>query len=80
MFRTEQGNEQTIDDAWLGPARIVGIEGKNFWLMFEGSPVCAAQERVRPASTAEMLAYQFSTRNMCPIQPMSITDSPEQVA
>ena len=80
MFRTEQGNEQTIDDAWLGPARIVGIEGKNFWLMFEGSPVCAAQERVRPASTAEMLAYQFGTRNMCPIQPMSITDSPEQVA
>ena len=70
----------SVERRGAGPAEVarVGIVGAALThiIFVPGNPGVASYY----TSTAEMLAYQFSTRNMCPIQPMSITDSPEQVA
>ena len=53
---------------WSVGSRIVGFETDkrfpdrepiNAWLVCDGLPVCVAVEKLRPCTSAELLAYQF---------------------
>ena len=51
-FKTEQSG-------WSTASRIIGFEGpKIVWLIHQGTPICAALDRLRPVNAAEALAYQ----------------------
>jgi hypothetical protein len=43
-------------------ARIIGFEDKTAWLIHQGIPIAAALSRLRPCTTAELLAHQVLTR------------------
>ena len=38
---------------WLGPARVIGIEGGNFWVSHRATAIKCAKEQLRVASPAE---------------------------
>ena len=49
------------DQGWSPACRLVGFNGnKTAWLICAGVPVCAAVDRLRPATSAEALAMQFA--------------------
>ena len=50
------------EDQGRSPAcRLIGFDGnKTAWLICAGTPVCAAVDRLRPATSAEALAMQFA--------------------
>ena len=49
------------DQGWSPAGRLVGFDGnKTAWLICAGVPVCAAVDRLRPATSAEALAMQFA--------------------
>ena len=49
------------DQDWSPACRLVGFDGnKTAWLICAGVPVCAAVDRLRPATSAEALAMQFA--------------------
>ena len=51
-FKTEQSG-------WSTASRIIGFEGpKAVWLIHQGTPICAALDRLIPVNAAEGLAYQ----------------------
>ena len=56
----------TAEDIWRGPARVLGADNRVIWVMHGGLPVATAADKMRPATTTEMLAYQVSSRNMVP--------------
>ena len=48
------------DQGWSTACRLVGFDGnKTACLIYAGVPVCAAVDRLRPATSAEALAVQF---------------------
>jgi hypothetical protein len=48
------------DHGWSTAARIIGFEGsKAVWLAHGGVPICAAVDRIRPATAAESLTREF---------------------
>ena len=49
------------DQGWSPACRLIGFNGnKTAWLICAGTPVCAAVDRLRPATSAEALAMQFA--------------------
>ena len=50
------------DPTWSSAARIIGFEDKTAWLIHQGIPIAAALSRLRPCTTAELLAHQVLTR------------------
>ena len=49
------------DQGWSPACRLIRFDGKKTaWLICAGTPVCAAVDRLRPATSAEALAMQFS--------------------
>ena len=49
------------DQGWSPACRLIGFDGnKTTWLICAGTPVCAAVDRLRPATSAEALAMQFT--------------------
>ena len=49
------------DQGWSPACRLIGFDGnKTAWLICAGTPVCAAVDRLRPATSAEALAMQFA--------------------
>ena len=49
------------DQGWPPACRLIGFDGnKTAWLICAGTPVCAAVDRLRPATSAEALAMQFA--------------------
>ena len=49
------------DQGWSPACRLIGYDGnKTAWLIFVGTLVCAAVDRLRPATSAEALAMQFA--------------------
>ena len=49
------------DQGWSPACRLIGFIGnKTAWLICAGTPVCAAVDRLRPATSAEALAMQFA--------------------
>lgn len=50
------------DPTWSSAARITGFEDKTAWLIHQGIPIAAALSRLRPCTTAELLAHQVLTR------------------
>ena len=49
------------DQGWSPACRLVGFDGnKTAWLICAGTPVCAAVDRLRPATSAEALTMQFA--------------------
>ena len=49
------------DQGWSPACRLIGFDGnKTAWLICAGTPVCAAVDRLRPATSAEALAMQFT--------------------
>ena len=49
------------DLGWSRACRLIGFDGnKTAWLICAGTPVCAAVDRLRPATSAEALAMQFA--------------------
>ena len=49
------------DQGWSPACRLIGFDGnKTAWLTCAGTPVCAAVDRLRPATSAEALAMQFA--------------------
>jgi hypothetical protein len=48
------------DHGWSTAARIIGFEGsKAVWLAHGGVPICAATDRIRPATAAEAVSRKF---------------------
>ena len=48
------------DQGWSPACRLIGFDGnKTAWLICGGTPVCAAVDRLRQATSAEALAMQF---------------------
>ena len=48
------------DQGWSPACRLIGFDGnKTAWLICAGTPVCAAVDRLRPATSAEARAMQF---------------------
>ena len=50
------------DPTWSSAARIIGFEDKTAWLIHQGIPIAAALSRLRPCTTAKLLAHQVLTR------------------
>ena len=49
------------DQGWSPACRLIGFDvNKTAWLICAGAPVCAAVDRLRPATSAEALAMQFA--------------------
>ena len=49
------------DQGWSPACRLIGFDGnKTAWLICAGIPVCAAVDRLRPATSAEALAMKFA--------------------
>ena len=49
------------DQGWSPACRSIGFDGnKTAWLICAGTPVCAAVDRLRPATSAEALAIQVA--------------------
>ena len=49
------------DQAWSPACRLTVFDvNKTAWLICAGTPVCAAVDRLRPATSAEALAMQFA--------------------
>ena len=49
------------DQGWSPGCRLIGFDGnKTAWLICAGTPVCAAVDQLRPATSAEALAMQFA--------------------
>ena len=49
------------DQGWSPACRLIGFDGnKTAWLICAGTPVCAAVDRLRPATSSEALAMQFA--------------------
>ena len=49
------------DQGWSPACRLIGFDGnKTARLICAGTPVCAAVDRLRPATSAEALAMQFA--------------------
>lgn len=47
-------------ERWMGPARIVGREGRgSFWVIHGGVPIVVPESNMRPASTTEIMAKQL---------------------
>ena len=68
MYRKDQDTDVPGDE-WCGPARIVGFDDKTVNVIHGTVPVMTALHKLRPASAAEMMAYQVLSRNMRPIAP-----------
>ena len=50
---------KTDQSGWSTASRVIGFEGpKVVWLIHQGTPICAALDRLRPVNAAEALAYQ----------------------
>ena len=67
MFKRDQGAETEVD-RWHGPGRVIGLEKKVVWLIFEGVPVASATHLLRPATVPEMLAAQALADRLQPLQ------------
>ena len=65
MYRKEQGLD------WFGLARVLGKDDRVLWCLHQGVPVSAALNRLRPASTAEILAYMRAGQGLDPVRPMA---------
>ena len=49
------------EQGWSPACRLTGFDGnKTAWLICAGTPVCAAVDRLRPATSSEALAMQFA--------------------
>ena len=53
MFTGEQGTVHQAQGQWLGPARVIGIEGGNVWVSHRATAIKCAKEHLRVASSAE---------------------------
>ena len=71
MYHKDQDADKPGDE-WLGPARIVGFDEKTMNLTHGTMPVMSSLHKLRPASAAEMMAYQVLSRNMRPVAPQII--------
>ena len=78
MYRNGQDADKPGDE-WLGPARIVGFDEKTVNLTHGTMPVMSSLHKLRPASAAEMMAYQVLSRNMRPVAPQILVAPGQQV-
>jgi len=62
MYRCIQASSGAPGDDWHGPARIIGFEKDVVWIQHGAVPVATAMHLMRPASTAELLAWQIKSR------------------
>ena len=62
-YRKEQRKNQAPGTEWSTVARIIGFEGKGVWVQHEGGPVLTSLDKLRPTSTAELLAHQILNRH-----------------
>ena len=60
--RVHRLDREAGKDPTSSAARIIGFEDKTAWLIHQGIPIAAALSRLRPCTTAELLAHQVLTR------------------
>ena len=48
--------------SWSTVAKIIGFDGKTVWVVHQGVPVATSLGRLRPCTSAEVLAYQVLNR------------------
>ena len=46
--------------SWSTVAKIIGFDHKTVWVVHQGVPVATSLGRLRPCTSAEVLAYQAS--------------------
>ena len=63
MYQIRQ-NARAARDEWSGPARMIGFDSNVVWSQHGAVPVTSAVHKLRPASTAKMLAPQVMSRRM----------------
>ena len=60
-WRARNGVHQT-QGQWLGPARVIGIDGRNVWVSHRATAVKCAKKQLRMASPAEREIREMPTR------------------
>ena len=48
--------------SWSGVSRIIGFDGKTVWVTHRGVPVATSLGKLRPCTSAEVLAYQVLSK------------------
>ena len=48
---------------WIGPARVLAMDGKNVWLLHSGIPILVASNRVRGANAEEHLETELLNKS-----------------
>ncbi|CAE7258466.1 unnamed protein product [Symbiodinium natans] len=48
--------------SWSGVSRIIGFDGKTVWVTHRGVPVATSLGKLRPCTSAEVLAYQILSK------------------
>ena len=51
-------NEHTGVTTWSRVSKIIGFDNKTVWVVHQGIPVATSLSRLRPCTSAEVLAYQ----------------------
>ena len=68
--RVHRLDREAGKDPTSSAARIIGFEDKTAWLIHQGIPIAAALSRLRPCTTAELLAHQVLTRGHLQYDPV----------
>ena len=50
--------------SWSGVSRIIGFDGKTVWVTHRGVPVANSLGKLRPCTSAEVLAYQVLSKGI----------------
>ena len=53
-----RGLKRNLHQRWHGPARIIGADGSNFWLIHNGIPILASARLLRLASAEEVRSWK----------------------
>ena len=62
-FKREQ-KAKTDEQRWSTAARIIGFDGEKVcWCLCEGVPFCVATDKIRPATSAQALAYLYLNKD-----------------
>ena len=59
-YRIERDSNGT--PSWSGVSRIIGFDGKTVWVTHRGVPVATSLGKLRPCTSAEVLAYQVLSK------------------
>ena len=68
-YRREARTGETNQTQWSCACKVIGFDGRVVWLTCEGFPIAAALDRLRPATSSEILAYMYLNGQSLDVDP-----------